>query len=88
MALESHAQAVEDVLHDSLSFKLRPSASYVTDRKFVTFWPQGGNSYACTGASKVIKININGTDWLDPASLKLLFIVKTTMRQTLYLRLL
>ena len=45
MALESHAQSVEDVLHESLSFKLRPSASYVTDRKFVTFLPQGSSEY-------------------------------------------
>ena len=76
MALESHAQAVEDVLHESLSFKLRPSASYVTDRKFVTFWPQGSSEYKVTGGVKVIKININGTDWLDPSSIKLHFIVK------------
>ena len=76
MALESHAQAVEDVLHESLSFKLRPSASYVIDRKFVTFWPQGSSEYKVTGGVKVIKININGTDWLDPSSMKLHFIVK------------
>ena len=56
MALESHAQAVEDVLHESLSFKLRPSASYVTDRKFLTFWPQGSIEYKATGGVKVIKI--------------------------------
>jgi len=76
MALESHAQAVENVLHASLSFKLRPSASYVTDRKFVTFWPQGSSEYKVTGGVKVIKINVNGTDWLDPSSMKLHFIVK------------
>ena len=76
MALESHAQAVEDVLHESLSFKLRPSASYVIDRKFVTFWPQGSSEYKVSGGVKVIKININGTDWLDPSSMKLHFIVK------------
>jgi len=76
MAFESHAQAVEDVLHESLSFKLRPSASYVIDRKFVTFWPQGSSEYKVTGGVKVIKININGTDWLDPSSMKLLFHVK------------
>ena len=76
MALESHAQAVEDVLHESLSFKLRPSASYVIDRKFVTFWPQGSSEYKVTGGIKVIKININGSDWMDPSSLKLHFHIK------------
>ena len=76
MAVESHAQAVEDVLHESLSFKLRPSASYVIDRKFVTFWPQGSSEYKVTGGIKVIKININGSDWMDPSSLKLHFHIK------------
>ena len=76
MAFESHAQAVEDVLHESLSFKLRPSASYVIDRKFVTFWPQGSSEYKVTGGIKVIKININGSDWMDPSSLKLHFHIK------------
>ena len=76
MALESHAQAVEDVLHESLSFKLRPSASYVIDRKFVTFWPQGSSEYKVTGGVKVMKINMNGSDWLDPSSIKLHFHVK------------
>ena len=82
MALESHAQATEDVLHESLSFKLRPSASYVIDRKFVTFWPQGASEYKVTGGVKVIKINVNGSDWLDPSSLKLHFIVKNDHTST------
>ena len=37
--MESHAQSVEDHLIDSLSFKLKPGASYVTDRRSVTFFP-------------------------------------------------
>ena len=55
--MESHAQSVEDNLIDSLSFKLRPGASYVTDRRSVSFfhtgwkrlpteWRQGNQDYA------------------------------------------
>ena len=47
--MESHAQATEDYLIDGLSFKLAPGASYVTNRRSVTFYPQGGNSYTPTG---------------------------------------
>ena len=36
--MEAHAQSVEDNLIDSLSFKLRAGASYVTDRRSVTFF--------------------------------------------------
>ena len=36
--MESHAQAVEDYLIDGLSFKLAPGASYVTNRRSVSFF--------------------------------------------------
>ena len=38
--MEAHANAVEDHLIEGLSFKIRPGASYVTDRRFVTFFHQ------------------------------------------------
>ena len=68
--MESHAQSVEDNLIDSLSFKLRPGASYVTDRRSVSFFPQGGNQYTSNGV-KVIKISLNGDQWLDPSTVRL-----------------
>ena len=37
--MEAHAQSVEDNLIDLRSFKLRPGASYVTDRKSVSYFP-------------------------------------------------
>ena len=40
--MESHAQAVEDYLIDGLSFKLAPGASYVTNRRSVSFFSTGG----------------------------------------------
>ena len=70
--MESHAQSVEDNLIDSLSFKLRPGASYVTDRRSVSFFPQGGNQYISSGG-KVIKISLNGDQWLDPSTVKLFY---------------
>ena len=70
--MESHAQSVEDNLIDSLSFKLKPGASYVTDRKSVSFFPQGGNDYQPNGV-KVIKISLNGDSWLDPSTVKIFF---------------
>ena len=43
--VEAIANSVEDRLIDGLSFKLRPGASYVTDRRSVTFHPRGSNIY-------------------------------------------
>ena len=37
--MEAHAHSVEYNLIESLSFKLRPGASYVTDRKSVSYFP-------------------------------------------------
>ena len=36
--MEAHAQSAEANLIDSLSFQLRPGASYVTDRHSVMFF--------------------------------------------------
>ena len=70
--MESHAQATEDYLIDGLSFKLAPGASYVTNRRSVTFYPQGGNSYTPAGV-KVIRIGLTGEGWLDPSTLRVMF---------------
>ncbi len=65
--MESHAQSVEAYLIDGLSFKLTPGASYITQRRSVTFFPTGGNSYSPTGV-KVVKVHLNGNGWLDPST--------------------
>ena len=71
----SHAQSVEDNLIDSLSFKLRPGASYVTDRKASTIFSQG-NQFSPAGV-KVIKMMLSSADgWLDPSTVKLFMNIK------------
>jgi hypothetical protein len=70
--MESHAQATEDYLIEGLSFKLAPGASYVTNRRSVTFYPQGGNSYAPNGV-KVIRLALTGEGWLDPSTIRVMF---------------
>ena len=75
--MEGHTQSVEDNLIESLSFKLRPGASYITDRRSVSFFPQGGNDYAPKGV-KVIKIMLTGDSWLDPSTLKLFMDVRNS----------
>ena len=75
--MESHAQSIDDSLIDSLSFKLRPGASYVTDRKSVSFFTQGGNDYQPNGV-RVIKIMLNGDAWLDPSTVKLFMDITNT----------
>ena len=66
--METIASASDDVLIDALSYKLGNSASYITDRKSVTFWPSGSNIYATTSGTKVIKFQLNSEGWLDPST--------------------
>ena len=69
---EAIANSVEDHLIEGLSFKLRPGASYVTDRRFVTFFPSGSNTYSPIGA-KVIKIVLADSNWMDPTTIKFMY---------------
>ena len=70
--VEAAANSVEDFLVDSLSFKLRKGASYVTNRRSVTFHPSGSNIYS-TNRTKLIKLVVSGDDWLDPSTFRVMF---------------
>eukprot|EP00972_Heterocapsa_arctica_P112623 16432852-Heterocapsa_arctica.AAC.2 len=70
--MEHHTSSVEDQLISPLSFQLKEGASYVTNRRNVSFFPQGGNNYGSTGV-KVIKFNLTGDQWLDPSSFRVHF---------------
>ena len=41
--MESHAASVDDALIGGLSYKLKPGASYVTNRRSVSYMATGGN---------------------------------------------
>ena len=88
MSLEATTNAIEDYLIDSISFKLQPGASYVTDRRSVTFHPSGSNIYKPVQGTKVIKITLTGDQWLDPSTVQLQFDLnnaKSGTNQDLYL---
>ena len=74
--VESFANSVEDKLIDSLQFKLKEGASYIVDRRSVTFYPQGSNIYRSQNGTKTIKINLTGDHWLDPSTLRVMFEVR------------
>ena len=85
MSLEATTNAIEDHLIDSISFKLQPGASYVTDRRSVSFFPQGSNIYKPQTGTKVIKIALTGTgEWLDPSTVQLQFQLKNEQDKKLY----
>ena len=70
--MESIANSMDDYLIDGLTFKLTPGASYVNERKSVTYHPMGSNIYSVNG-TKVIKLLITGDAWMDPSTFRVMF---------------
>ena len=60
-----------------LSYKLKPGASYVTNRRSVSYFAQGGNQYSPTGV-KVMKFNLTGDQWMDPSTFRVMFQLNNT----------
>ena len=73
--MEAVANSVEDKLIDGLSFKSKAGASYITERKSVTFHPAGSNIYSTNG-TKLIKLVLTGDQWLDPSTFRIMFDLK------------
>ena len=74
--MESIANSSGDVLIDALSYKIGNSASYITDRKSVTFFPSGSNIYSTEAGTKVIKFSLSSEGWLDPSTVRINFNLK------------
>ena len=70
--MEHHAQSVDDALIGGLSYKLKAGVSYVTNRRSVSYFSSGGNSYSPNGV-KVMKFNPTGDQWLDPSTFRVAF---------------
>jgi hypothetical protein len=71
--MESITNNAEDLLVDSLSFKLPGSGQYVVDRRSVTFHTEGSNSYSASSGARVIKFRLHGEGWLDPSTVRMMF---------------
>ena len=67
--MEHHAQSVDDSPIGGLSYKLKAGASYITNRRSVSYFDSGGNQYSPNGV-RVIKFNITGDRWLDPSTFR------------------
>ena len=71
--VEELKNSSEDKCIEDLSFKTPESASYITERKSLTFHPSGSNVYNPSGGTKLIKIVLTGDGLLDPASFRIMF---------------
>ena len=72
--VEAIANSIEDKLIDSLQFKLKEGASYIQDRRSVSYFPQGSNIYQPQNGTKCIKLLLTDSNsWLDPSTFRVMF---------------
>jgi hypothetical protein len=71
--MEVIANNLEDFLIDNLSYQLKNGASYVLERKAVTFSSSGGNIYESSNGSKIIKFQLAANEFLDPSTFRFQF---------------
>jgi hypothetical protein len=77
--LRGITEVASDVLVPGLKYWLPESSSYVLDRKYSTFYPQGSNVYAPTTGQRVIRFVVSdATQFLDLNSIRLAFTLKNT----------
>jgi len=81
--MEVYSSSVEDLLIDGLSYKLSPGASYITERKSVSFFPSGSNIYTTASGTKVIRFLLNDDDWADTTNTLRIFFVKQQQHSTI-----
>ena len=72
------ANSAEDYLIVSFQLNLPPGASYVTDRRTVSYFTAGSNIYTSNGGANVVRINLTGDGWLDPGSIRLHYTLVNT----------
>ena len=73
--MESILSSQEDHLSSSLAYKIPPNsgASYVTDRRAVTYFPMGGNIYNPSTGTRHIRFNLASDQFIDLSSLAVSF---------------
>ena len=72
--VEAIANSAEDYLISGLDFKISPGASYIVDRKSVTWFASGSQSYVSGQGARVVRIQMNSDGWVDPSIVRLNFI--------------
>ena len=72
--MENLTNSAEEVLIDSLSFKLPSSGQYVVDRRSCTFHTEGSTSYSASAGTKLIRFRLAGDgQWMDPSTFRIMF---------------
>ena len=68
-----------DTMINSLNFGLPETSQYITDRRFVNYFPSGSNVYNPNAGNKNIRFYISSeTDYVDLSSIRLFATLENT----------
>jgi hypothetical protein len=84
--MESITQAAEEILVDSLNFRLPGSGQYIMERKSVTYQAEGGNTCSPNAGTRVLRFKLASEGWLDPSTLRVFFDVVNEQGAPLVIR--
>ena len=77
--VDAMANSAEDYLIGSFQFKIPPGASYVTDRRTVSYFTASSSVYTPNSGTKVFRINLTSeSGWLDPGTARLHYTLANT----------
>ena len=71
--MEGSVISIDDELVPPLLHNLPKTASYIVDRRDVSFFASGSGVYTPEGGARVIRVNLNGENRLVPHSLRMMF---------------
>ena len=75
MSLETHIAGAEDKLLDSLHFAGKTSASYVTERRCVSFAPQAASNFTPNGVRLLRYSLADQSGWLEGSTMRLVMTI-------------
>ena len=78
--MDNITSEANDVMINQLNFGIPETAQYITDRRFVNYFPSGSNIYASNQGNKNIRFYISGeaNQYLDLSSVRLFATVQNT----------
>ena len=78
--MDNFVAEAHDVMINNLNFGLPQTSQYITDRRFVNYFPSGSNVYAPNAGNKNIRFYISGdaNQYLDLSSVRLFATLQNT----------
>ena len=70
--VEAMPNSIKDFIVDNISYKLKPRASFINERRNMTFLPSCSNIYSASG-TELGKLQLTGDHFMNPSTFRVMF---------------